>query len=347
MNYIGSKLSLLPFIFETVESLSNLPKQPSICDMFTGTGIVAKSFKKRNYQVMANDLQYYSYVRAKHFIENNENLNFINLIKLGITPFEYLNNLQGRDGFIYNNYAPSGTINGEYTRVYFSDKNAKKIDAIRLKIEEWKEKKLINDSEYFYLIASLIESADKVANTASVYEAFLKKIKKTAQKELTLLPLDIVISNNKTKNQVFNKDANVLIREIKGDILYLDPPYNTRKYNTNYHMLETIALYDNPKIKGKTGVRVDKEKISKYSSKKEARFAFKNLIENADFKYILLSYNDEGIISLEEIEEIMSKYGKYSRKEMKYKRFKADKDSNREHKKDSVVEYIHCLEKNR
>ena len=210
-----------------------------------------------------------------------------------------------------------------------------------MKIEKWKKKQLITENEYFYLLACLIEAADKVANTASVYEAFLKDLKKSAQKPIIINPLELTFKNK--SYEVYNKDSKELIKEIKGDILYLDPPYNTRKYDTNYHILETIALYDNPKIKGKTGIRVDDSKKSNYCIKNKAAIELEDLIKNAKFKYILLSYNDEGIIPIEEIEKIMKKYGNYKRYEKRHKRFKADND--REYKKNYTIEYIHCLEK--
>ena len=343
MNYIGSKLSLLPFIDSVVESL-DLCGDIIFCDIFAGTGTVSKYFKNKGYKIISNDIQNYSYVTIKHLIGNNRELKFEKLSSNGISPFNYLNSIPGQEGFIYKNYSNGGTQQSEYNRLYFTDENSKKIDAIRIKVENWKDEELINLSEYNFLIASLLESADKVANTASVYEAFLKKIKKTAQKELELKPIETITSN--LVHEIYNEDANKLIRKIQGDILYLDPPYNTRKYNTNYHMLEIISLYDNPYIKGKTGVRIDESKKSLYCSKREAKGAFEDLIKNAKFKYILLSYNNEGIISIDDIEKIMSKYGKYQCFKTEYKRFKADKDINRNHKEVAVYEYIHCLEKN-
>ena len=345
MNYIGSKFSILDFIDDTIDDFVKPQNNNMVlCDIFSGTASVGKYFKKKGYTIIANDIEYYSYITAKHFIENNRDITFKKLKDYGIEDvFEYLNNLEGKEGFIYKNYSIGGTKGKKFERQYFSDFNALKIDAIRMGIEEWKEKKLLDDNEYYFLIASLIESADKVANTASVYEAFLKKLKKSAAKELVLEPVEIIKTDNTKKMQVYNKDCNELIKEIKGDILYMDPPYNTRKYDTNYHILETIALYDNPEIKGKTGVRCETVKKSKYCIKKEAAQAFEELVKNANFKYILLSYNDEGIIPIEEIKRIMSKYGKYKCYGRKHRRFKAD--NNREYIKDFTIEYIHCLEK--
>lgn len=137
--------------------------------------------------------------------------------------------------------------------MYFSDFNARKCDAIRITIEEWLKHGKINEHEYFFLLGSLLNSIDKYANTASVYGAYLKTLKKSALKEMKLVALPIMKGNVECK--VYNEDISELIKNVSGDILYLDPPYNSRQYCSNYHLLETIARYDNPQIKGKTGLR--------------------------------------------------------------------------------------------
>jgi len=212
--------------------------------------------------------------------------------------------------------------------LYFSAENGKKIDAIRQQIEIWKNADEISEDDYYFLLASLIESADKVANTASVYGAYLKKIKKSAQKKMILNPALFTLNSN--KHQVFNADSNVLIKEIKGDILYLDPPYNERQYGSNYHLLNTIAKYDSFEPQGKTGLR-DYYR-SDYCKKNEVKNSFEELIKNANFKYIFLSYNNEGLMAEDDVKNIMSTYGKYSLKTINYQRFKADKTENRNHK---------------
>ena len=346
MNYIGSKLSILDYIDETIQDFTKIDQNENVifCDIFAGTSSVGKYFKNKGYNVISNDIEYYSYVNAKHYIENNEDISFEILKEKGIeNVFEYLNDINDKKGFIFENYTITGTENQEYKRMYFTDKNALKIDGIRMQIEEWKNNKLLKNNEYYYLLSCLLEAADKVANTASVYEAFLKNFKKSAINELQVKPIEILISKKGKKYVVENKDANQLIKEISGDILYMDPPYNTRKYDTNYHILETIALYDNPKIKGKTGVREETSKRSKFCIKKEVEGVFEDLIKNAKFKYIFLSYNDEGIIPLDSIKRIMSKYGEYKLYEKEHKRFKAD--SSRNYLKDTTIEYIHCLKK--
>jgi len=219
-------------------------------------------------------------------------------------------------------------------RKYFTIENGKKIDAIRQKIELYKN----DENLYFYLLASLLEASDAVANTASVYGAYLKKIKKSASRQIKLQPIQYQCSG--VNHQVFNEDANQLIKKIKGDILYLDPPYNARQYGSNYHLLNTIAKYTPFEPSGKTGLP-DYFK-SKYCNK-NAEEQFNDLIKNADFEYIFLSYNNEGIISPKIIKSIMSKYGEYSYKKKEYQRFKAD--NNRDYSADKTVEYIHILKK--
>ena len=332
MNYIGSKFTLSSFLEEnikqTLKENNSKPLSENIfCDLFTGTAAVSKTFKNQVNKIIANDKEYYSFVLAKNYIGNNKILKRKNQL------IDLLNNLKPVKSKIFINYAPSGGNE----RQYFSDYNAMKIDAIRLKIEEWKNNKSINDNEYFFLLASLLESADKVANTASVYGAFLKHIKKSAQKEIILKPAEFDFGN--TKSVIFNEDANNLITKIKGDILYLDPPYNSREYGANYHLLNTIALYDNFTPKGKTGLReYDK---SNWCKKDKVYKELETLIKNANFKFIFLSYNDEGLLSLKQIKEIFESQGKYSLKNKTYKRFKAD--NNRFNKKDETTEYLHIL----
>ena len=333
MNYIGSKLSLKSFIKDTILGISKIDSENKVfADLFAGTGVIGSEFKKMGYKVIANDIQHYSYIINKHLIENNSPIN-IELI-------EHLNSLEGKEGFIYNNYC----MGSGSERNYFSDYNGKKCDAIRQELEKLYKNKEIDEHQYNYFLASLINSIDKHANTASVYGAFLKSLKKSAVKdfELELLP---IIDGNKD-GKVYNEDINILIKEIKGDILYLDPPYNARQYSANYHLLETISKYDNPIIKGKTGLRDYSNQKSKFCSKSQVNQVFEELISDADFKYIFLSYNDEGLMSLETIKKIMEKYGEYQCFTTDYKRFRADKEENRNHKKSSTVEYLHCLIKN-
>lgn len=343
MNYIGSKYSLIDFLKTSIDKTlqargeTRQPSEMVFADLLAGTGVVAGAFKEQGYKVIANDVQYYSYALAKHVVENGENLDTARLDGL----INELNALHGAEGFIYKNYTYEGTEGQEFRRMYFSEYNAKKCDAIRMEIEAWKNGGKISENEYFFLLGSLINSIDKYANTASVYGAYLKSLKKSAQKEMELTALPIVYGSKECK--AYNEDIAALIEKVSGDILYLDPPYNARQYCSNYHLLETIARYDQPEIKGKTGLREYSAQKSEFCMKDKVAEAFAHVIKNAKFKYVFLSYNNEGLMSFETIEKIMKKYGKYKVYMQQHRRFKAD--SARDTKADSTIEYLHCLVK--
>lgn len=352
MNYIGSKYSLLSFLEESILEVAD-EQCATFCDLFAGTGIVGRHFKQKGYKVIANDLQHYSYVLNRHYIGNNALLSFENLLKelpalqnVDVAERKYfvcqhLSDIAPIEGFLYNNYCSGGTKLSTHERLYFTDENGMLCDAIRSKIEEWRQADLINESEYYFLLTSLIESIDKLANTASVYGAFLKKIKRSASAKLRIQAAEH--SHDEQPHEVYCLDANKLIPCIKTDILYLDPPYNHRQYAPNYHLLETISLYDNPPLKGKTGLRNYSHQKSDYSTKSKVKKAFQELIQAADARYIFLSYNNEGLLSLEDIKSIMSLRGEYGVFTKKYNRFKADKTENRNHIADSTTEYLHYV----
>ncbi len=353
MNYIGSKKSLLQFLEESIYQVVG-KKDFTFLDLFAGTGIVGQHFKSKGHKVIANDLQYYSFVLNKNYIENHKVLKFlrleIELVDLKDIDYEnrvdfvckFLDNLELKEGFIYKNYCLSGTKNKEFQRQYFSDENGKKVDTIREKIEDWKKEDKINDNEYYFLLTTLIENIDKVANTASVYGAFLKQLKKSAQQRFSMKPAIFVLNDH--EHNVYNEDIETLVETVQGDVLYLDPPYNHRQYAPNYHLIETIAKYDNPKIKGKTGLRDYSHQKSKFSQKRDVLKSFENIIQKAKVKYIFLSYNNEGLMTEEEVRTIMSKRGSYGIFKKEYSRFKADKTENRNHTANSVVEYLHYIE---
>ncbi len=315
------------FLIESIETVCN-STSGVFADLFAGTGVVGATFKEKGYDVIANDIQYYSFVLNKHYIENSDTISN--------SLIDSLNNLVGIEGFVYNNYC----IGSGSGRNYFTDNNGKKCDAVRTKIDILYNQGYINEGQYFYLLASLINSIDKYANTASVYGAFLKHTKQSALKDFKLELLPVVKGKN---GLVFNEDINELVTKINGDILYLDPPYNARQYCANYHVLETISRYDNPNLIGKTGLRDYNGQKSKYCSTKTVEKTFEDLISKANFKYIFLSYNNEGLMSFETISNIMKKYGKYEIFTKEYHRFRADKEENRNHKASKTTEYLHCL----
>lgn len=322
MRFIGNKTNLLNDIAQIIKE--NCDGTESVfCDLFSGTASVSRYFKNK-YKIISNDLLYFSYILQKGTIENNEMPNFKKMKeKLKIYDiFDYLENTdinkEKFNKFIYENYSP----NKKSERMYLTSENALRIDFIRNKIEEWKNSELIDKSEYYYLLAALIEGVPFVSNITGTYGAYLKQWDKRAFKKFEMIRLNVI--DNNAKNQCCNKNSNDLIHEINGDILYIDPPYNERQYLPNYHLLETIAKYDNPEIKGKTGIRVYNSEKSNYCIKNKVYSEMEELIKNAEFKHIIVSYNQDGLLSKNDIESILKKYGNketYKLYEIPYKQY--------------------------
>ena len=251
MRYIGGKSLLLDNINGVISSEIN--GISSVIDLFAGSGAVSHYFKSNGLKTISNDFLYFSYVLLQADIMLNSEPNFD---KLGIDdPIEYLNCLtltdtefKIEDCFIYNNYSPVG----DCRRMYFRPENALKIDIIRMTIEKWKNNSLISENEYFYLLSALINAVPFVANITGVYAAYLKYWDERTYKSIQLKKP--VIINNSQNNECYNLDYTELLNK-NCDLLYADPPYNSREYLPNYHVLETIARYDYPEIYGVTGMR--------------------------------------------------------------------------------------------
>lgn len=303
-------------------------------DFFTGTTNVARFFKDKGYQIESNDLLYLSYCLQKAYIENNDEPKFnkllptINITKSILFPtpldivVDYLNNIKDVYGFISQNYTPLGTKDLPQPRMYFSEENGLRIDAVRITIEKWKNADLITENEYYILLTCLIESVSFYANVAGVYAAFHKKWDPRAVKRFQLRP--IKIHNNALINTVHNTNSLNLVPILDTDILYLDPPYNERQYLPNYHLIETIARYDYPQIKGVTGMRPYNSEKSSFCNTSTALRDLEYIAANANYNHLILSYSSEGIMSTESIISILDKYGKVCLEEIEYLRFKSN-----------------------
>lgn len=335
MRYIGNKTKILDAIDGLLEEKGLKVQGFTFFDAFTGTASVARYFKDV-YHVIANDNLYFSYVLAQAKLNCEENM----FGGLGFDPFDYINgaNTDGCTGFVSENFAPHLS-----ERMYFSDENARLIDFIRQKIDEWFANGSINENEKFFLIASLLESVSKVANVAGVYGAYLKTWDPRAVKRMVFEPIDLQPYVNDLA-EVYNDDVMDLISKVSGDILYLDPPYTKNQYSVQYHLLETIALYDNPVLKGKTGARDMSGLSSDFSKDGLVHVAFEKLIAEAKFKHILLSYSSDGIMSREFIESVLKRYGKketFTLKKVSYRRYLNSKaKKNKDH-----CEYLFYVEK--
>lgn len=293
---------MLPNIIKVLND--NTENIHTITDIFAGTGIVSKTFKDLGYFVTSNDILYLSYVLNKGVLEQQNPIS--PQMKEIISDLNHLTieNSQWFDietAFIYQNYSPHDNCE----RMYFQVDNALKIDLIRQKIEKIKGE--ITESEYYYLLALLLHAVPFISNITGTYGAYLKQWDKRTFKKLELKEMEIKPSESIC--HCYNLDALDLAKQTESDLVYLDPPYNGRQYMPNYHILETIARYDNPEIKGKTGIRVDPKKLSDFCKKSKAKQAFEELLDTLKCRYILLSYNNEGLLSTDEMTRIIKSIG--------------------------------------
>ena len=307
MRYIGGKTKILPFLDDFLSSkltAADSEKPLNFLDLFAGTGVVARYFKSK-FKVMTNDNMYFSYILSKGLVTPNTSPLFLGLKENGIKePLEYLNDIDGTEGFITQNYA-SELGDG---RMYFTLKNAMKIDAIRQELSKWLSNDWINRGEFEYLLATLIEAVPFVSNTTGTYGAYLKHWDKRALKDLKLM--HPILYDNNHENTAYNSTAESLTQTISSDICYIDPPYNGRQYTSNYHILETIAKYDSPAIKGVTGIRqFDAEQVSNFCKKRKVLESFEQVVKQVNCKHLIISYSSDGLLSFEQIKELLLSYG--------------------------------------
>ena len=310
--YLGNKYKLLSFIRQIVEE--NCENIATIADVFSGTGAVASAFSDK--KIITNDLLYSNYISSLAWFSVGAYSE--SKVKKIIQEF---NNIKSKE----NNY-----MRKNFANTFFSADTCSKIGIIRERIENYYKSKKINQKEYAMLITSLLYAMDKIANTVGHYDAYRKKSDFDKELELTLLLPEKKLSED---NLCFNMDANELVKNINVDLLYLDPPYNSRQYSDAYHLIENVARWQKPEVYG-VARKMDRSKLKSEYCTKNATKAFEDLIMNSRAKYILLSYNNMGEkgdersnakISDKDIISILEKKGKVKIFSKKYKSFTTGK----------------------
>ena len=335
MRYIGSKTRILDFISDTVEQTYGPVNNAVIADLFAGTCSVSEMFKQQSAKVISNDYLHSSYALQIAKIKLNTEpacpISYINAI-------QKLNGLSGTEGFFYNEYSLEGSRKFGVERNYFSEDNAKKIDSICIQMNEWRSDNLISEDMLFLLSANLINAITKVSNTSGTYGAFLKIDDKRKYKNLELMPIDF--HDNQKDNEAYRSDIADIIDDLQGDILYLDPPYNSRQYPPYYHILETAVLYDAPPIYGITGRRPYQDSLSPFCMKEKALPAMLDIVKRAQFTDIYISYNTEGIINYETLCNELEIFGDVQHFFKPYRRYKSNGGGNGEKGVKEIIIYV-------
>lgn len=315
--YIGNKYKLIEWIFSILEKEC---KGDSFVDIFAGTGVVSAVASKHFNEIILNDFLHSNYAIYKAFFDkgywNQDKIN--NIIK-------NYNNISSED--LDENY-----FSLHFGGKYFSKNSAKIIGFIRENIEE--NKNNLSEREYYILIASLLYSIDKIANTVGHYDAYFKK--EFIEDIFFMRPIDPI---KVEKVSIFREDANSLAKQIQADVVYIDPPYNSRQYSRFYHVLETLTKWDKPKLHG-VALKPEPENMSDYC-RVSARNRLAELVNDINAKYLAVSYNNtydsksnssQNKITLEEIKNILNKQGKTKVFERDYRHFNAGNTDFNNHK---------------
>lgn len=320
--YTGCKYKLMGWIRELI--LENC-EGDSFFDVFGGTGAVTNSMIDSYNKYILNDFLFSNEIVYKGFFLQEE----YDEDKLISIKEEY-NNIN--TDILKENY-----VSENFGDKFFRHIDAKVIGFIREDIQSKLDTKLINNKEYCILIASLLYSLDRCANTVGHYDAYIK-----GKQIRTEFIFDLIQPIKLGKNQeikITREDANELSRNVKADIAFIDPPYNSRQYSRFYHVLENITQWKKPTLTG-VALKPEPENMSDYC-RNAAPKVFKDLIENLDVSYIVVTYNNNysskssssrNKITLEEIEEILSTRGETTRYEQSYRYFNTGKTSLDDHK---------------
>lgn len=331
--YIGNKTKLLPHIMEKTREL--IGSEGVVADIMAGTGLVSLEFRKNGYNVIASDMMTYSYHHLNTHLLLSSSPKFESLYSSAITTLEnpkeryqevlnHLNALPPMNGFFHQEFSPEGTPQyGGSPRIYFSPENASRIDSIRKEINLWIDRGLLTPVEESLLKHTLIMAVNEVANISGTYGHHLSQLKKNSLRTMVLKTQEIEVKNPRN-HKVILGFAEDLAKDIKADLCYIDPPYMKRQYAANYHILETVARGDTPDAIGKSGLRDWWDQHSKLCTKTKGLESLETIIKSIDCPKFLISYSEDGLFTLAQLEDLFSKYGKVNTEVIDYNRFRSN-----------------------
>lgn len=366
MRYIGNKTKLLPFILGTLRRLGIAPGLAH--DAFAGTASVGRALRLHGWHVALSDIMTYSYVFQRAYVVASRRPSLAALragdpdvrralrspalrarvAARGGSPLdavgEYLSAwLEPEPGFISAHFAPP-------SRMYFTAENAARIDAVRATLHRWRSDGLVDDDAFYILLAALIEGADRAANTAGVYASYIKGWQVNSRRRVTIEPLPPLTRHTPVATAHLG-DATTVARTLGPvDVLYVDPPYNTRQYRGYYHIPEIIARgwFDGPLgMRGKVGLLHDPSQRSLWCLRRGVRPALRELLATSGARHALVSYNAEGIVPPAEMEGLLRQAaadGEVRIFDTHYRRYRADSDrAGKRHHGSLVSERLYYL----
>jgi len=316
--YIGSKRKLIEWIFSIINK--ECKKVGSFADIFAGTGVVSAVAAQHFGKIILNDFLYSNYAIYQAFFGN------------GKWDRKKIGNIVNKYNKIDCEKLEDNYFSEHFGGKYFSRNSSKSIGFIRENIEE--NKSNLTSKEYYILIASLLYSIDKIANTVGHYDAYLKR--GHIEDKFFMRPIEPLDVKNVT---IYREDANQLAKKIKADVVYIDPPYNSRQYSRFYHVMETLTRWDKPKLYG-AALKPTPENMSEYC-RAHAKDRLAELVKEVNANYLLVSYNNtydskssssKNKITLQQIKNILMTRGRTKIFEKDYRHFDAGHTDFKNHK---------------
>jgi adenine-specific DNA-methyltransferase len=340
VRYIGNKTRLLPFILRTLRK-SGIDVG-SAHDAFAGTASVSRALKENGWRVHSSDLLMSSYVLQRAYVVAD---------RAGRDLDERASELAGlppREGFITRHFSP-GVGSATEGRMYFTPENAGRIDAAREELEVWRTAGKVDVDDYYLLLAAIIEGADRVANTAGVYASYMKRWQPNAKRAFGIIPEKPLEGAQRADAYLLDAtDAAKRIGEV--DLIYIDPPYNSRQYVAYYHIPEIIArgwTETAPAIRGKVGLLASGEGRSQWSHGRRVGKLFSALLAATGARQALVSFNSEGHLAPDALQSLLaaaSADGQVSHFTQRYRRYRADSErEGRHYHRDIALEHLYLV----
>ena len=302
MRYIGSKARVADAILEIIGDPTS---SDVFVDGFCGTGAVAERAAQRGWPIRLNDTLVSATITAAARITHASVVPFTELGGYQ-KAIEVLDSTTPVEGFIWREYSPASAEVAGVERKYFTQSNAAELDAMRLQISEWQDAGALSSPEAQLLIADVLKALNGVANIAGTYGCFLREFAVNALQPIRVRPRKLFPL--RTAVEVWNVDVTAVPTSVN-DVVYFDPPYTKRQYAAYYHILETVAVGDEPTVGGVTGLRPWQDKASAYCYKRRALKALVELLDNTPSRRVVLSYSSEGHVDLNELTAELAQVG--------------------------------------
>lgn len=315
--YIGNKRRLLDLIAQAVVA-TGLSPGALFLDLFAGSGVVSRFAKYRGYHVLSNDWEPYAEAINGCYIACDAPPTIRG--RTYTDTIEALNSLPPVEGWVTRHLCPTDDecVDPQRDRMFYMRKNGMRIDAIREQIAKWERAGDLTPQQRHSLLAPLLYQACYTSNTSGVFKGFHNGWGGQTGTALYRIASDLkmrpaAFHDSQNKSQVFRKDATELARNLADaviDFVYLDPPYNQHPYGSNYHVLNTITLWDAPPLPPKITGRGDKAAIrtdwrsvrrSLYNHRSEASIEYTRLFQSLNARFIATSYSTDGTIPLADL----------------------------------------------